>query len=221
MLKDILENAQTRLETTHTAQTRVRDNDLFVKNLDKVLVAANSLELYLNTAAAAEANRLMNVSLDAIIRNDIITTLQMVLSQIYEGYLETASVSSVSKNVANFKKHLDSLWVSSQKSATEQVVSLLKTFKQFMPNEYEANNIINNLEKALTGLPASVNNVNAFSANLQKARQMVEQIGADEETQAFIQKVLDKQATLADITPNVLAWIYKHDITRRLKISLV
>ena len=221
MLKDILENANIKLETTKTALTRVRDTKQFTTNMTKVLQTAGSMDLYLKTASAAEANQLMDVSVDAIMRNDIVASLQTVLSQIHEGYLETTSVSSVSRNVTDFKKNLDSLWISAVKSSTEQVILLLKMFGQFMPNENEAISVTDVLDKAKTALPANAKEVAAFASNLRKARQIAEQIGADDEIQAFIQKVLEKQATLADITPSVQAWINNHNITRRLKIRLV
>ena len=220
MIEDILDNANRMLETTKIAQTRVRDTERFTTNMTKVQQSLMTMDLYLKTVAAAEENRLMDVSIDAIMRNDIIVSLQMVLSQTLEGYLEATTVSSVSKNVSAFKKHLDSLWVNSVKSSTEQVISLLKTFGQFMTNESEAVSIAATLENDITSLPINASDVITFKAKLQKGREMADQIGADDDIQVFIGKVRDLQATLEDITPKVHAWIYEHSLEKRMKVCI-
>ncbi|MCB8814726.1 hypothetical protein [Desulfosporosinus shakirovi] len=218
MLEDILDNASRKLETTKIAQTRVRDTERFTTNMTKVLQSLMTMDLYLKTVATAEANRLMDVSVDSIMRNDIIASLQMVLSETLEGYLEATTVSSVSKNVSAFKRHLDSLWVNSLKNSTEQVISLLNTFSQFMTNESEAISIATTLENGITSFPINPSDVITFKAKLQKGREMADQIGADDDIKIFIGKVRDLQATLEDITPKVQEWIYKHDIPKRIKI---
>lgn len=100
MLDDVLDNANRKLEITKIAQTRVRDTDQFITNMTKVLQSMANMDLYLKTVAAAEASQLMDVSIDSIMRNDITASLQTVLAQTIEGYLEATTISSVSKNVS-------------------------------------------------------------------------------------------------------------------------
>lgn len=221
MIEDILDNASRKLETTKIAQTRVRDTERFTTNMTKVLQSLMTMDLYLKTVATAEANQLMDVSVDSIVRNDIIASLQMVLSETLEGYLEATTVSSVSKNVSAFKRHLDSLWVNSLKSSTEQVISLLKTFSQFMANESEAISIATTMENGITSFPVNPSDVITFKASLQKGREMADRIGADDDIQVFIRKVRDLQATLEDITPKVKAWIYEHRLEKRMKVRII
>lgn len=218
MLEDVLDNASRKLETTKIAQIRVRDTERFTTNMTKVQQYLMTMDLYLKVVAVAEENRQMDVSIHAIMRNDIIASLQMVLSQTLEGYLEATTVSSVSKNVSAFKKNLDSIWVNSVKGSTEQVISLLKTFGQFMTNESEAASIAATLENGITSLPINASDVITFKAKLQKGREMADQIGADDDIQVFIRKVRDLQATLEDITPKVNEWIYKNGISKRIKV---
>lgn len=220
MLNDVLDNANRKLETTKIAQTRVRDTEQFTTNMNKVLQSMANMDLYLKTVAAAEASQLMDVSIDSIMRNDITASLQMVLSQTLEGYLETTAVSSVSKNVSAFKKHLDSQWVNSVKSSTEQVISMLKTFGQFMANENEASSIVTALENGITSLPINASDVITFKTKLQKGSEMADQIGADDDIQVFIQKVRNDLASLEDISPKVRAWIYEHSLEKRIHVRL-
>lgn len=221
MLEDILDNASIKLETTKNAENRLRDTERFTKNMTKVLESAGMLDLYLDTVATAEANQLMNVSIESIIRNDIIASLKTVLSQLHEGYLELEPVSSIRKNITDFKKHLDSLWINSVKTCAEQVISLLKNFGQFMPNENEAAKIVSTLEKNITSFPVGSDDIIIYKSDLQKGREMADQIGADDDIQLFIRKVCDSRATLEDITPEVQAWIHEHGLEKRMRIRLL
>lgn len=220
MLDDVLDNANRKLETTKIAQTRVRDTEQFTTNMNKVLQSIANMDLYLKTVAAAEASQLIDVSIYTIMRNDIIASLQTVLSETLEGYLETTSVLSVSKNVSTFKKHLDSLWVNSVKSSTEQVISLLKTFGQFMTNEKEAVSIATTLENGITSLPINSSDLVTFKTKLQKGSEMADQIGADDDIQVFIQKVRNDLASLEDISPKVRTWIHEHSLEKRIHVRL-
>lgn len=220
MLKEILDNSSTKLEITKNAQNRIRDTEQFTNNITRALQSANSLDILLSTAEAVEKNKLMHVSIEPIMKNDIISSIQMIQSQIQESYLDSSAVKDISNNVMNLKRHLDSLWVSSVKSNTEQVISLLKTFGQFMQNKDEAVSTASSLEKNIDSLPANAHDVITYKLKLQKGHQLVEQIGADEEIQIFIRKVSENQATLDDVTDKVHAWVKDHKLEKRIKIRL-
>ena len=220
MLKNVLTNATTKLENNKTAQTRARDKEQFSNNLAKVLQTSNNLVRLLNTALAAEQRQLLVISVDSIMRNDIVASLRAILEQVHEGYLETTSVQGITNNFTALKRQIDSRWIASVSGSTEQVVTLLKTFRQFMANESEATSVIQTLEEWIRNLPPSPEEVATFSSQLKRGYDLGQKIGADNDIQEFIQKVLDKQATLADVTDKVQAWIVEHGLETRMRVQL-
>lgn len=221
MLSNVLQNATERLEKNKTAQDRVRDSEHFESNITKVLQTANKMDMLLRAANEAKQQKLMRVWLEQTLRNDLISTMQSVLEQVQERFLDNEVVRNLSRNTADLKAHLDRCWNQAVSQEAGQVASSLDTFGPFMDQPNEAVALKQSITNRMQELPASSEEVLSFAAKLKKGREMADQAGDDPEIKAFIRKVFANQASLENITPKVQEWIKIHNLERRMKISFI
>ncbi|WP_139490105.1 hypothetical protein [Brevibacillus dissolubilis] len=219
MLINVLQDATDRLEKNKTSQERVRDLAQFESNIKKILDIANKMDSILEVAIEAKRQIQMPIVLELTLRNDLISTMRSVLEQAQDGFLDNEVVRNLSRNADDLRGYFNSSWTQTVSEEAKQVATSLDTFGRFMSNPDEASQIKLAISSRIQALPSQKNDVSLFASNLKKGREMADQAGDDPEIKMFIKKVLDKQASLADITPNVQEWIRKHKLEQRTKIS--
>lgn len=78
------------------------------------------------------------------------------------------------------------------------------------------------LRSSASSLPSQVAQIEKFHANLQKVRNQIDQVGnLDAKQQRFLTRVNAGDATLAEVTPELLAWVQKTGMDRRIKLSIL
>lgn len=220
MLKNILDNATTKLEDNRLAQSRIRDNEQFLRSYAKVATAANNMDEVLKAAAEASDQGLMQVAIDAVFKNNLITALQGIIVQLKDNYFEDATVREITSHALTLKGQMDSTWKSAIAGISGQTISSLRLFGRFTPDEAEANACADKIQSYMQSIPLSSDGINDFISNLNLGRNIVQGVGADDEIKTFIEKATDERAFLVDITPKVQEWIRLHKLERKIKVRL-
>lgn len=61
-------------------------------------------------------------------------------------------------------------------------------------------------------------NVKKLVADVAEAKQIADAFSLNPEIEAFLKKVSSLQATVVDLTPNILAWLKEKKLTSKLRI---
>lgn len=123
---------------------------------------------------------------------------------------QTKQLSSLYTKVQNLVKDVEVLWKIYAQNQTEQPFELLKLVLH-LPEMQTQYGTLTSLQTRLVYFfdnpPLTTTQLSDFDQIMQQLTQHLERIeGLDAEITRFLQKTLNKQATLADLTENILQW---------------
>ena len=85
------------------------------------------------------------------------------------------------------------------------------------PDPKKARELADSIAKAADGDP-SMKAIDGLIANVQEAKKITDAFALNLEIEAFLKKVSSQQATVFDLTPNILAWLKEKNLTNKLKL---
>ena len=94
----------------------------------------------------------------------------------------------------------------------------MTSLRGLLSNKSEADNLIEAIDKAKVTIPVSAKAIDTYLANVEKAHKLVDDLHLDNETEAFVDKVRQKKATVGDLTPHVMKWIQENNLTHIMKV---
>lgn len=74
-----------------------------------------------------------------------------------------------------------------------------------------------NITKTVAGEP-SIKAVKKLVADVSEAKKIADEFSLNPEIEVFLKKVSSLQATVADLTPDILTWLKGKNLTSKLKI---
>jgi hypothetical protein len=77
--------------------------------------------------------------------------------------------------------------------------------------------LADNIGKLVAGNP-TIGGIKALVSDVAEAKQIVETFSLNPEIELFLKKVSAQQATVVDLTPNVLAWLKEKNLTSKLRV---
>jgi hypothetical protein len=84
-------------------------------------------------------------------------------------------------------------------------------------NPQRARELADNITKSASSDPTT-KSINSLVSDVVEARKIVEAFSLNPEIELFLKKVSAQQATVVDLTPNVLAWLKEKNLTSKLRV---
>ena len=96
----------------------------------------------------------------------------------------------------------------------------MRTYVPFWPNPEEMKNIISLLEKYLNTTPENARIVESIHREAQKGEKIINDLSLTEDRRRFLNKIANGNATLDDLSPDILLWIQSLNFTNRIKLRI-
>lgn len=111
-------------------------------------------------------------------------------------------------------------WVEYYKKATANILSLLDTVKVIIQDENKAIYAANKIKKAATW-NTTIDNYNYLKQGIAEADKILENLALDKDSEilAFIKLVSEGNATIMDLTDEILAWIKTENLANKMFIN--
>ena len=111
-------------------------------------------------------------------------------------------------------------WESYYAQSTANILGLIETVKGILPNENKATHATNKIKKAASW-NTSVENFNYLKQGLQEANQILTEIDLEEDSPilAFLKLVSEGNATIMDLTDEIISWIKKENLAGKMFIN--
>ena len=111
-------------------------------------------------------------------------------------------------------------WIEYYNKSTANILSLLDTVKGILPDESKATYAINKIKKAATW-NTTVDNYNYLKQGIAEADKILEDLDLDEDSEilAFLKLVSEGNATIMDLTDEILAWIKAENLADKMFIN--
>lgn len=136
------------------------------------------------------------------------------------GAANNATTQFVSSESKKLYAVMGQEWREYYTKSTSNILGLIETVKGILPNENKATYATNKIKKAATW-NTSVENLNYLKQGIQEANQILTEIDLDENSPilTFLKLVSEGNATILDLTDDILAWIKKENLAEKLFIN--
>lgn len=121
------------------------------------------------------------------------------------------------KNFKNVEKQIKSEWELFHKSKTISIKNTLNTI--FNINKF-------NVERCLTDIGAAekwesdIQKYQQMKKGLEDAQNLIDNLNLNDDVVDFLKKISTKRATITDLTPEIMDWIYKENLEKKIKIMI-
>lgn len=111
-------------------------------------------------------------------------------------------------------------WVEYYTKTTSNILGLIETVKGILPDENKATYAINKIKKA-ANWNTTIDNYNYLKQGMDEASRILNEIDLDEASPilAFLKLVSEGNATILDLTDEILAWIKKEKLADKMFIN--
>jgi hypothetical protein len=130
-----------------------------------------------------------------------------------------ARIAALAREIQTAEENLKTSWLEHIKSSTAELISVLAGVRGLYSDKTQISTIIERVEAVNKRWPFDQSNIDELRNIIAQAQQIITQLDVNEEVQEFLTLVLTGQATLFDLTTDVLEWLNKQGFSKNLKIS--
>ncbi|MEH7238855.1 hypothetical protein [Bacillus sp. JJ1562] len=144
------------------------------------------------------------------------------LEELSKGGLEKVNKDEILAFSRPFKTLDDELkmsWINYVHNKNQDTIRLLKQMKNIVSNPQEIDQLVSELTKFENRWPITTNLVNRYDELHDSAKKIISDMKASEGIQEFIGKVAANQATLDDLSDEVILWLRQQQLTNKLVIK--
>ena len=109
------------------------------------------------------------------------------------------------------------IWKDAAKKYSEGTKGYLSMIGSLSADPKRSKELADNIGKLVAGDP-TIAGINNLVSDVAEAKQIVEAFSLNPEIELFLKKVSAQQATVVDLTPNVLTWLKEKNLTSKLRV---
>lgn len=140
---------------------------------------------------------------------------------IQAGAANNATTQYVTSESKKLYSVMEQEWGEYYIKSTSNILGLIETVKGILPDEKKVNYAINKIKKA-AAWNTSIENFSYLKQGIQEANDILSEIDLDKDSPilGFLKLVSEGNATIRDLTEDILSWINEEGIAEKMKISL-
>ncbi|MCM1988824.1 hypothetical protein [Oceanirhabdus seepicola] len=110
-------------------------------------------------------------------------------------------------------------WVIYANENTKEIINSLNSLSNLFEDKRKVNEILTRLNGMKNRWPITDNDILEFREVIKEGQNIIEQLKLTEEVQMFLRMVVNRTATIEDLTPEVLSWIKDNGFVEKLTIG--
>lgn len=155
-----------------------------------------------------------NISLDSISKN--ILDIKISINNDRIDGREGAILNTILDSIEN---QLKEEWKKYYSKNTRVILQTLSNIKPFFYDETEVERIILALKKFESTWPINRGKYDLYRENINLAKNKIKELELTEDIRIFISKIIANNATIQDLTPNILKWIKDNKYENKIKLK--
>lgn len=136
-----------------------------------------------------------------------------------EESLSKSKLKTLETNIAEKDEKLKAKWRSYAENSSSDVLSTLQMIKNIFSDKMRITRITYRIESMTRKWPFDKDEMEDFQHAIEDAKKLIDDINAGEEVQKFLQLVATGEATLEDISKEILEWLKKNNFTTNLSLN--
>lgn len=192
--------------------------EAYGKALAQLALATESIKGTLECAIAMKDNGIVDTPLmDETTREDLLASIDDCGNGVNEITLSIETVRLLKSKGDAVSTQIKIIWKDAARKYSEGTKGYLSMIGGLSPDPKRSRELADNIGKLVAGDP-TIAGINGLVSDVAEAKKIVEAFSLNPEIERFLKKVSAQQATVVDLTPNVLAWLKEKNLTSKLRV---
>lgn len=180
--------------------------------------ATDGIKATLACAVAMKDNGIVDTPLmDETTRSDLLAIIDDCGNGVSEITLSLETVRLLKSKGDGITSQIKLIWKDAAKKYSDGTKGYLTMIGGLSADPKRSKELADNIGKLVAGDP-TIAGINSLVSNVAEAKEIVEAFSLNPEIELFLKKVSAQQATVVDLTPNVLAWLKEKNLTSKLRV---
>ena len=218
LLTETIKKSTSAIKKRRMAIESKQHAETYCKALVQLAQATEGIKGTLDCAAAMANSGIVNTPLmDENTRNDLIACINDCGNGVSEMKLTLEAVRLLKTKGDIVAGQIKIVWKDAAGKYAEGSSGYLSMIGGLSADPKRAKELADNINKAVTADP-TIKGINGLVSDVTEAKKITKAFSLNSEIEGFLKKVSSQQATVHDLTPNVLIWLKEKNLTSKLKI---
>lgn len=218
LLNESISNCIDAIQEKQQAQSRKQSHDNYKSALSALNNTTGQLTSILKCAESLNASEVTSIPpFLSGTRDLLLDSLENCCQELDDRDLNRNTERALSNAVRAAESELDSFWKRAAAVYSAGVIGYLSLIAGFTDNPDQVRTLIRSMQD-ISSSKIKGSQITALVSNVHKAQSITSSFSLDPQIEYFLKKVSGGYATIADLTPDVIAWLHAKDLTKKLKV---
>ena len=223
MLSETIQRTVASINRYQTGMQEASSARTYIGNLNALLKVCASLETCLNIADAMKQSDVLQSSPLSSEQLDTLTEAindcgNAIASESKGPDLAVSTVKVLENAVKASISQLNQTWKTDAERYAGNTAGYLTLIADLSGNPGEIRSLVQKIRTGQSSNPTPAV-IQAFTSTMEKAKARQAEFQIDSKVERFLRSVQNRSATIAVLTPEILAWIQENHLSRKLKIT--
>ena len=218
MILESLQSANSTILDSVQATSNKQAAKAFKDQVIALSQCTSQLEHLLNLIKAMQEKKISSKVFTVEIKDSLQDAVDTCGRKTNDHTLGVSAVTALKNAIELCRKNVDITWKEAANDLSNGVENSLASLKGLLQNKKEAEELLEALQKAKVSIPGSSKAIDTFLENVKRGKDLIDGLHLDEEAEKFIVKVRTQQATVADLSPQIMDWLKENHLTRQIKV---
>ena len=221
LLTETIKNSTTAIKTRRATLENKQNAELYTKALLQLAQQHNAIKSILDCAAEMKAKGIVDKSvLPKSVRDDLLTSVGDCGSAIAEGNLTLDAVQVLQTKGETYASQLKLVWKDAATKYAEGTKGYLSMISGLTQDPRKARELGDSITRTVEGT-LSINAINTLVSTVGEAKAITDSFALSPAIEAFLKKVSSAQATVTDLTPEIMQWLKDKQLLSKLKVRFM
>lgn len=218
LLTETIKNSTSAIKKRRAAVESKQHAETYAKALAQLSQSTGSIKSALDCAIAIKKSGIVGTPiLDEATRSDLLACINDCGNGISEMRLSIDAVRLLKSKGDTVSAQIKVIWRDASQKYSEGTKGYLSMIGSLSENPKRAKELAENITKAVSGDP-SIKVAQGLVSDVAEAKQIIELFSLNPRIENFLRKVSANQATVVDLTPDVLAWLKEKNLSSKLRL---
>lgn len=219
LLTDSIKITTTAIQRRRAAQESKQSAATYAAALSKLSLVSESLKNSMSCAETMKEKSIVDHPvMSSQTRDDIVDCINNCGKAISDGELTPDMVSILKAKTDNFSSQILITWKEASVHYSEGTRGYLSMIGGLTDNPNDAAELSKKIRELTEGT-VSLKSIDSLVESVSKAKKITDSFSLNSDIELFLKKVSSRQATIRDITPNILKWLTEKNLLDKLRVN--
>lgn len=219
LITETIKNSTSAIKQRRATLESKQSAENYAKALAQLAQATESIKGTLDCAAAMKEKGIVSTPLmDEPTRSELLACIGDCGNGVSEMQLTLETVRLLKSKGDAVATQIKIVWRNAAQRYSDGSKGYLSMIGGLSNDPKRAKELADNITLTVAG-ELSIKAINSLVSDVAEAKQIADRFSLNPEIEGFLKKVSTQQATVLDLTPNILTWLKEKNLTSKLKIK--